>query len=262
MKEPSVGWPSLVGATRYEFLMQIRRKALWITFAAFSLFVFAVTAITLAPWSGAFDGIPLAHTIANWSLAVQLLHPVAFGMLLADRLPRDRRTGAHEVLDTLPAPPGGRFVGKYLGATLATLVPVALIWALGILYVVADQGSLEAVPLGVAAFLTVNVPGLLFVAAFSVACPAILWVPLYQFLFVGYWFWGNLIPSDFDIPTLSRTILTPFGEYMANGFFGTEQTAVRATVSEGVASIGLLLALAALALYTAHRYLRWRRERL
>jgi hypothetical protein len=48
---------------------------------------------------------------------------------------------------------------------------------------------------------------------------------------------------------------------MANGFFGTELATVRATAWEGALSAGLLLCLGSLALYCAHRYLAWQRER-
>lgn len=256
MKEDRLS--AIFGAVRYEFRMQVRRRALWIAFLAFCI---PLLSVTLTPWSGYFEGLSTAHLVANWALAVQFLHPVAFGVLLADRLPRDRRLRVGELLETLPAAPGGRFLGKYLGATLATLAPVALVYAGGVGYIAYDQGDLGAVPLAVAAFAAINLPGLLFVAAFSVACPAVLWVPLYQFLFVGYWFWGNLIPTGFDVPTLSRTVLTPLGEYMASGFFGTEQTTVRATPLEGALSVGLLLALGALALACAHIYLRWQQAK-
>jgi ABC-2 type transport system permease protein len=249
--------PAVMGAALYEFKMQLRRKALWI---ACALFCLGFLPLTLVPWKLP-AGMPTAEVVATWSLGLQFFHPIAFGVLLADRLPRDRRLGVDELLDTFSAPPGGRFLGKYLGSTLAALVPLALIYAAGLLYVAYDRADPAALPLGALAFLTVNLPGLLFVAAFSVSCPVVMWVPLYQFLFVGYWFWGNLLPSNFDIPNLSGTVLTPFGEYMANGFFGTELATVRAAAWEGALSAGLLLCLGVLALYCAHRYLAWQRER-
>ncbi len=253
---------ALGGALLYEFKMQVRRKALWITFLVFSL---ALLNLTFRPWSPESEGLLVPHLVANWSLTVQFFHPVAFGILLADRLPRDRRTKVEELLDTLPASLGSRLLGKYLGATLATLVPLLLIYAAGIIYIAVSRGDLSAIPLALASFATINLPGLLFVAAFSISCTAVLWVPLYQFLFVGYWFWGNLIPTSPTggnmMPTLSHTILTPFGEYMANGFFGTEQATARATVWEGIASMSLLLSLGALALYGSYRLLVWQRDR-
>ncbi len=247
----------LGGAIRYEFLMQIRRPALWITFVLFAL---VLPIRTWTPWDPALGDNPVAFLVPAWSLAVQSLHPIAFGLLLADRLPRDRRTGTTELLETLAASPGRRYLGKYLGATLATLIPLLITWAAGAAYIVADTGDPVAVPLAVAAFLTINLPGLLFVAAFSVACPVVLWVPLYQFLFVGYWFWGNLIPPYVRIPTLTGTHLTPLGEYVVAGFFESDQTyfAPNATALDGVVSMVLLLGLGALALVCGYALLRRR----
>ena len=257
MKHRGIFGGALYGATLYEFRMQVRRKALWISFALFAFF-FPLHAWT--PWDPALGNNPVAFLVASWSLAVQFLHPVALGLLLADRLPRDRRAGALELLESLPGPPAARYLGKYLGATFATLVPLFITWAAGIAYIVADTGDPAAVPLAFAAFLTINLPGLLFVAAFSVACPVVLWVPLYQFLFVGYWFWGNLIPQNVPIPTLTGTHLTPLGEYMANGFFATTSTSreMDPAVLDGILSMGLLLGLGAVAL--ACGYALWRRR--
>lgn len=256
MKKEAIS--AIVGATRYEFRMQIRRKALWIVMLLFSLLVF--TGLS-NPWQ-VLGELPLHLVISEWSTVLQIFMPIAFGCLLADRLPRDRRTGAAELLDTCPSSPGGRLLGKYLGATLATMVPILLVYAAGIAYVVAEAGDWSAIPLGLAAFAAINLPGLLFVAAFSVACPAVLWVPLYQFLFVGYWFWGNLLSEGYGIPTLSGTVLTPVGENAAVGLFGVRRGWVTdATAWEGALSIGLMLALSAAALYAAHRYLAWQRSR-
>jgi hypothetical protein len=107
----------------------------------------------------------------------------------------------------------------------------------------------------------------MFIGAFSIACTAILWVPLYQILFVGYWFWGNLLP-DVGIPTLSTTILTPVGGYMCTGFFNPQgQEGVcspgiqGATALQSVESILLLLALAILVIVALTGYLKWLQAR-
>lgn len=250
--------PAAWGAIRYEFLMQIRRPALWIVVAVFCL---AFATILVNPF-GTFLGLAAPEVVATWALSVQFLHPVAAGVLLADRVPRDGRTGVSELLETLPSPQAGLFFGKYVGATLATVVPLALVYAAGLGYVLYDTADPMAVPLGVAAFLTINLPGLLFVAAFSISCPVILWVPLYQFLFVGYWFWGNHLDGDMGVPTVSGTILTPAGWYAASGFFGLDWTnAGNVTVGEGIASVALLLAVSGFVLAGADRYLRWQRTR-
>ena len=199
----------LAGATIYEFRMQIRRKALWIVTGLF----FALMSFTglQGPWQYSGD-TPVIGILAMWTGEMQTLMPIAFGVLLADRLPRDRRLRADELLESLPGSPATRFLGKYIGATLATLAPIFLIYAAGVGYVVVDRGSAGAVPLGLAMFATASLPGLLFVAAFSISCPVVLWVPLYQFLFVGYWFWGNLLSPDSPVPNLSCPLQALDGE--------------------------------------------------
>lgn len=255
-------WSALAGATRYEFTMQLRRKAVWIIVGLFSLLALMDTGVN-TPWQ--YDKrMPVSDVVATWALATQLMMPLAFGALLADRLPRDRRTRVDELLETLPGSPGARLLGKYAGSTLATMTPIFLVYCAGIGYVLARWGDWRAVPLGLAAFLAINLPGLLFVAGLSVAFPAVLWVPLYQILFVCYWFWGTMLsPIGAAIPTPSGTWLQPTGLYQLSGFFDVQELWVgRAAAWEGMASIALMLAVAALTLSSAHGYLRWRAARL
>jgi ABC-type Na+ efflux pump permease subunit len=237
------------GLARYEFAMQFRRRAVWFGLGLLALLLAAGRVGGFGVVST--DDPTLPQAVARWSVAVQLLLPVAFGLLLADRIPRDRRLRIDELAAATPASTGVRLLAKFAGATLATLVPTAAIYGVGVAYLAATEGRPAAIPLAAAAFATINLPGLLFVAAFSVACPAVLWVPLYQFLFVGYWFWGNLLPPDGAVPTLSGTWLTPIGGYALGGLWYDQYPAW-----EGVASIGLLLIAAALALVAANLYLR------
>jgi hypothetical protein len=255
-------WPALAGATRYEFRMQFRRKSVWIATFMTGLIVF--TGLR-NPWNFPAN-TPLSVVVAQWAVVCNAFAPVVFGVLLADRLPRDRRLHLPELLDALPASSGGRLTGKYFGSALATALPIFVIYFSGIIYVLLDRHDPLAIPLGLAAFLAINVPGLLFVAAFSIVMPAILWVPLYQFLFVGYWFWGNLLSPTYGIPTISTTWLTPIGSFAAAGIFGhaDEITTINGSTSsvwQSAGSITLLLASAALALFIAQRYLTWQRAR-
>jgi ABC-2 type transport system permease protein len=112
----------------------------------------------------------------------------------------------------------------------------------------------------------VALPGILFVAAFSIAVPAILWVPLYQFLFIGYWYWQTLW-FHAELPNLGRTLLAPIGVYALGGIYGYLDSDPRhppqlsPTPAEGVASIVLLVGTAALVLVVLERYLIWRQAR-
>jgi hypothetical protein len=141
----------------------------------------------------------------------------------------------------------------------ATLVPVALVYLVGLGWIVATGTDLATTAaLAVPAFVLVNLPGLLFVGAFSIACPIVLPVPLYQFLFVGYWFWGNIL-SPRVVPTLTDTWLTPIGGVAQVAFFPATLHPVEAQWStvDGAASIGLLLALTAAALVFGLMVARW-----
>ena len=178
---------ALAGATLYEFRMQVRRKAFWVLLILGELTMLSGND---TPWKVP-ERTLLAEAVGDWTLTAQVILPLIFGLLLAGRLPRDRKTGVDELPDTLPASSGGRLAGKFLGSALATATPIFFFYCIGIVYLLVDRGDWMAVPLGLAAFAAINLPGLLFVGAFSIACTAILWVPLYQFLFTGYWFWGN-----------------------------------------------------------------------
>jgi ABC-2 family transporter protein len=248
---------SFLGALKYEFRMQLHRRALWITFIALGLFFTQFH----QPWFRPITS-PASASIIYWTGIVQSFLAVAAGLLLADRLSRDRRTKVDELLNTLPCTISTRIFGKYLGSTIATLVPMLTIYSIGTAYILVRWHTMQELPLALASFAAIVLPGVMFIGAFSIACTAILWVPLYQILFVGYWFWGNLLPNV-GIPTLSTTILTPVGGYMCTGFFNPHgQEGVcspgieGATALLGAESILILLGTAVLAIISLIEYLK------
>ncbi|MEO8970974.1 MAG: hypothetical protein ABI406_05150 [Ktedonobacteraceae bacterium] len=254
------------GVLRYEYRMQIRRRSLWITYAIFTLLLGAIVfgndssrvfKILVHP-----ETVPLSEAVVYWATVVNYLFPIVVGVMVADRLPRDRRTKVQELLTTTSGTLFSRIFGKYLGSTLGALTPILVVYMLSIGYVLNQTHNIMAIPLAVVAFASVALPGILFISAFSLACPVILWVPLYQFLFVGYWFWGNLFPPNRGIPTLSDTLLFPLGGNAAMGFFGVQSSVIdHATIQQGVASIALLLGIAVLVLITLLSVLSWQQAR-
>jgi hypothetical protein len=261
-------WYVLRGALSYEFRMQFRRVALWATFGAFAALALAIAGQgNWAHWSGeknAFD------SFSNWTVVVNLFIPPALGILLADRLYRDHRLRTDELLNTTVGSIGARLLGKYFGSLLATLVPMLIIYGIGLAYIsyhwlplVGWWPVVQALPGAMALFLVVILPGALFIAAFSLAVPRILWLPLYQFLFVCYWFWGNVLAPGRGVPTISNTPLTPLGAYMLAGFFGEDSGLVvhQATAWQGAESLLLLLGIATCVLLILWRYLLWQRVR-
>ena len=258
-----------LGALRYEYLMQSRRRAIWVTFLLFALAIIGFLFAIPPQWHEALSHLnrySLREVIVNWASYLNYLTPVLVGVLLADRLPYDRRTKMNELLVTVPGALDARIWGKYIGSLLATLLPVVLLYGCGLAYIFWQVPDPGALPLALSAFFAIIMPGMLFIGAFSLACPAVLWVPVYQFLYVGYWLWGNTLPTNNGIPTLSNTLLTPIGGYAVAGFFhvvyaeNSDLQIARASIWQALASVSLLLGIALLVMVTLCRFLQWRQE--
>jgi hypothetical protein len=255
---------TLAGAARYEFRMQIRRWSMWVIDLALGLIMARILASLL---SHVEHGVSPHDAVLYWVTSVQIFLPLGFGVMLADRLVRDQRLRTQELFVTTPSPDGARLLGKYFGCMLATGTPLALIYFGGVAAIAVKLHAPGALALGVGTFAAVVVPGLVFVGAFSLACPLVMPVPVYQFLFIGYWFWGNLLNPGFGIPTLSETVLTPLGHYRAFGFFGSPAgTSPRGlrftpTLASAIASTLLMLVVPVLPLVAAWGLQRWRLAR-
>jgi hypothetical protein len=255
--------PVFFGALHYEFHMQVRRPAVWITMILIAglLVGFLSRSNALLNTVYHLDRFPLLTVVASWTAIINRLLPIGVGVLLADRLPRDRRTKVDELFSSMPGALNARLVGKYLGSMLATLLPMFAFYAIGVGVIIYQTRNIMAIPLALETFAVIALPGILFISAFSLACPAIMWVPLYQFCFIGYWFWGNELSPRNGIPTLSDTILTPVGNYMAKGFYGLELADFSATPLQGVESMLVLIAFAIFVLFVLWQFLQWQQAR-
>lgn len=185
--------------------------------------------------------------------------PLGYGLMLADRLARDRRLRVFELLESQPGGGWPRLLGKYLGSVSASTLPVLLLYLYGVTVIMTRWQAGPLLPLqSLLLFAVILLPGLLFVASFSLGCPAFMPVPLYQVLFVGYWFWGNALSPSAGIPTLTGTPLMPSGAYVAAGIFSVSGPGAvhNATQPLGFLSLALLLAGAAGALAITRRILR------
>lgn len=256
-------WKTMVGVLRYEFLMQIRRPALWLAFLGFALLDTRTAGGQLS--SPYFHTMHLSTVQIAAALAVltNWLAPLGIGILLADRLTRDRSTRVEEVLNSLPGTLKMRVLGKYLGTVLASLTPAFLLYLLIVGFASWQLGDFTLIPIGLFCYVLVVLPGVLFVAAFSLALPVVIWVPLYQFLFFGYWFWGNLLAPGYGLPTLSGTILTPIGSFIVASVFGvpTFGGIKPSPALGGVASIAVLVGITVLVLVALYYFLRLERAR-
>ena len=78
----------IAGAVRYEFIMQLRRRALWIGYLLLGTLMIAAFDAILS----STQRIPFAHvqTTVSWATACNFILTLGAGLLLADRYRRDR----------------------------------------------------------------------------------------------------------------------------------------------------------------------------
>jgi ABC-2 type transport system permease protein len=240
---------TLLGTARNEYRMLIRRWPLWCLPAA-------VVAILLATGGFGFgtassDPSSMARLVGQQAIGVNLLVLVAIGALLADRWVRDRQLGVEELLFATAASPVSRLWGKYLGVVAAAATTLLVVWAVLAARLAIHFGDLSIAGTAALAYLVLVLPGLAFVAAFGLVMPRLVGMRLYQVLFIGYWFWGNLVPQHV-MPTLSGTWLTPIGKYADAGLFAHSSHSLLLTGGGSTAaaygSIALLAGIAVLLL--------------
>jgi ABC-2 type transport system permease protein len=260
----------VLGALRYEYRMQIRRVSLWVVLGLIGLIVFGLwygnSDLLYGFYTHASPGHPArwvppepTQSLLYWAQFTAMFLPLGIGLVLADRLARDTRLRVDELFGAAPGSLGGRLTGKFVGSTLAALTPLAILYFGVVLYMVQQARSVSLIPLALALFAAVVLPGSLFVAGFSVTLPAILRVPVYQFLFTGYWFWANLLSPKAGIPSIAGTMLNAAGPWAQEGIFRFRWTFLQlhATAAEGFASIILLVGLGLIAVAGMLGYLRW-----
>ncbi len=248
------------GIVRHEYAMAVRRWGVWLAFGLAGI----PYALRLEPPAGG-AAWPIWQSAGLLALQLSFLVPIVGGIAMADRLARDRVLGVHELLASVPLGRRGYVLGKYAGVVLATLTPV-LASALLLGAISCAQGApVTLIPAVLVAFLAINVPAYLFVGAFSLACPAVLPVRVYQVLFVGYWVWGNFLTPAF-IPTVSDTWLNAAGKFTAEGFFLASvsrqlEAPPAGALTGAIGNIVVLVACAAAALFALERYLAWQESR-
>ena len=243
--------------------MSIRRPGFWIAYILLILFYFVSI---MAPSQDPADDIITPGKI--WPEAGHIVFmfnifmPLLAGILSADRMQRDLRLGVRELQRSTSLSLPVYVLSKYLGVLLSVLLPMFLLVSFtGISLVL--RGLTPAAflyPLTLA-FLTIAIPSHAFVVAFSLACPLVIPIRIYQVLFTGYWFWGNLLtPQAF--PTISDTLLNAVGQYPLQGFFGmytdsTQKVTEGFTAPEAVLNLIVLAGCIAAALFVLGRYLHW-----
>jgi ABC-2 type transport system permease protein len=256
MSQRAILW----GVIRYEFKMQARRRSLWIVFAGITLIMLVAMPGDLLRSGQVFHGMSLLQQLAAVTFDVSWLPVIGMGVFLADRFPRDRSHRVDELFESTVGTLNTRLAGKYLGCLLGTLLPAFLSYCFAMSVLAFYRHTLLVFPLSLVTYTAIVLPGVCFITAFTLACTSVIWVPLYQFLFIGYWFWGNMLISRTGLPTLATTILTPRGSFIAAGLFNIPPVTAgmpTASLLTGIASMLLLLLIPLLVMLLFYRGLKW-----
>lgn len=253
----------------YELRMQLRKPAIWIaTVIPFGLFAVLAAMGTQNMERLVQDTDPKTWMAESLGWFTPLLAMV-FGIVLADRLVRDRKLGVAPLLDITPSNRSARLLGKYLGACAATAVPPALIYLIVGATFAIWRGRPAALPWAAATFAAVVVPLLLLTGALAFLSPQLMPTPLFRALIVGIWFWAGATEVESQFPSLAATVLSLTMDYPQHVFFGSRDAAgpfegvalnflrPQPTVGTALLSLALILGIAA-AILTAARALRFR----
>lgn len=208
-----------LGVLRYEYRMSTRRASLWIIFGL--LLVSYLTNMLMPPML--IEQAPTESQVLSFAgtlgFFLNLFSPLIGGILIADRLVRDRKLGMEQLLQSTPLSRGAYLSGKYLGALLSIITPALVTSLIMSIKMVMDGAPISTVPTMLLAFVGINLPAYIFVTAFSLVCPLVMPLRVYQVLFTGYWFWGNFLSPEV-LPTVNGTYLTANGHFMLLGLFG------------------------------------------
>ncbi len=205
---------------RYEFHMSICRKGLWLAYGL--LFIFYFVSIFMGRGEVENPNLPIGEmwaSSAQLAFMLNLFLPVVAGVSAADRLVRDQQLHTYELLNSTSLRKWNYLLGKYLGVLTSLLMPVFCFIMLMRIYTLFLGVPITLLWMTLGVFPIIILPAYAFVVAFSLVCPLVMPIRIYQVLFTGYWFWGNFLSPDV-IPTLSGTLLQPGGKVAMEGFFG------------------------------------------
>lgn len=204
---------AILGVTRYEAVMALRRKVLWLTLGPLAVLA-AFLALTSPTVVAESDPVASLGTAA---LVINLIYTGGVGIALTDRFIQQHRAGLADLLNATPSGHTACMVGAVLGPLGVALVPAAvLLVTLGVVLGIGN-GSLVPVGAAVIGLGAVLVPAALAITAVATLLGLILPQALARVVVVMLWFWSTAFsPSLFPgVPTLTGTVLSPLGGYLA-----------------------------------------------
>ena len=219
---------AFAATARYELRMQLHKPAIWIA-TAIPFGLFAVLAL-METQRGGLERLTQDTNAKLWMVEAMgwFTAPLAmvFGMVLADRLVRDRKLGVAALLDVTPTNRSARLAGKYLGTCAATAIPPALIYLVVAVAFAVWRDKPSALLWGAATFAVLVLPLLLLAGALAFLGPQLMPTPLFRVLVVGLWFYAGATEVDSELPSPAATVLSLTLDYPQKVFFGsTDATA-------------------------------------
>jgi ABC-2 type transport system permease protein len=213
--------PATLGVMRYEAVMALRRKVLWLSLGPLTALA-ALVALTSPTVLGQDD--PVAK-VGEATLVVNLFYTVGIGIALTDRLVQQYRAGLADLLNTTPSGHTACMVGAVLGPLGVALVPVAVLMMLLGVVLGIGHGSLAALGAAVIGLGAVLVPAALVITALATLLGVALPQALARVLVVVLWFWSTVFsPSLFPgVPTPTNTVLSPLGGYLVTATLHVDQ---------------------------------------
>ncbi len=248
-----------LGVLKYEYRMSIMRPGVLIVSGLFTvLFLF------LVPTASSYSNGPKINwwEEAGWlAFSLNIIFPVFAGIIASDRGVRDIKLDVRELLRVTELSNTTYILGKYAGVVLSLLtLQFAILFLISLAYIGILKAPWGFLPNVLLASLFVNVPGIMFVTAFSLVCPLFMPVRVYQILYTGYWYWGNYL-NPAVIPSISDTVLNAAGKYTLSAVYRAPFGGEAATIGEAVINVVVLLACAAIALFGMGRILALRESR-
>jgi hypothetical protein len=252
-----------LGVLRYEYLMQIRRWGLWISMLVLSgiIYWFFLAEIRQVPTEVLNDSWRFAR---NLTLPLNFLAPVAAGILVADRFPRDRQLGMGDTLRSALRSSWPLVVGRCSGSLLAALTPQLVLLVAALVYVAASLRKPELYWMVAVIMLAIILPSWFFIVAWSLVLPLVFPLRLYQVLYGGFWLWATLVPPTV-LPTINQSIFDIAGTYASHAFFhdraGRYTYHPPTTAGWAIFNMALLVGLSVLAVALTPLVLRWQEQR-
>lgn len=215
------------GVMRAELLMQWRRWGFWVAFACVTLLLFLLTVQTALY----FKHLPPASLyVSEHFTSMQIINVMTYGttaygamffglvaaLLVVDRIERDQRLGMFELQRATPQGNARYVLGKFLGNSVAVLLPTLLGYLLCALATIALGWPPIMVAKFLQAFLLINVPSCFAVVGLTLLLASVFPLRIVQVGFSLLWFEFNI---GLGWHALAFTIFNPSGAYIYPVFF-------------------------------------------